>query len=116
MRRADTLAPVAVHRELRGAGVFAAPDGSMAVVTPLPDLVDSGAVPAVVVLDPDGTLAEDQLGGIPAGRHAQQNAAIGPDSRWLAVTLREARRRGPTARGGLGPHRQGPPRGAPRPR
>ncbi|HSO63517.1 MAG TPA: BTAD domain-containing putative transcriptional regulator, partial [Ornithinibacter sp.] len=87
VRRAGTLAPVAVHAELQGAGVFTAPDGSTAVVTPMPDLVESGAVPAVVVLDPDGTVADDQLGGIPEGRFAQQDAAIGPDSRWLAVTL-----------------------------
>ena len=116
VRRADTLAPVAVHRELRGAGVFAAPDGSMAVVTPMPDLVDSGAVPAVVVLDPDGTVAQEQLGGIPARplRPAERsNRSRLPLARGDPAG---ARRRGPTARGGLGPHRQGPPRGAPRPR
>jgi len=88
VRRADTLVPVAVHPELRGAGVFTAPDGSTAVVTPMPDLVASGSVPAVVVLDPDGSIADQQLGGIPGNRHAQQDVAIGPDSRWLAVTLR----------------------------
>lgn len=87
VRRADTLAPVAVHPRLRGAGVFAAPDGSTLVATPLADALRGAAVPAVVLLDPDGTLADAQLGGIPAGRHAQQNVSIGPDSRFLAATL-----------------------------
>jgi WD40 repeat protein len=122
VRRSDTLAPVAFRPELRGAGVFAAPDGSSAVVTPMVDLVRSGAAPAVVVLNPDGSVARDQLGGIPPGRHALQNASISPDSRWLAVTLRAidgedppvvgvwdlSRRQGPVALLDLGGHAERP--------
>ncbi|WP_392544766.1 BTAD domain-containing putative transcriptional regulator [Oryzobacter telluris] len=87
VRRADTLAPVSVHADLRGAAVVVSPDGATAVATPMADLVERGVVPAVVVLDPDGSVAAEQLGGIPAGRYAQQNVSIGPDSRWLGVTL-----------------------------
>ncbi len=87
VRRAETLEPVAVHAELQGAAVFTAPDGSTALATPMPDLVKSGVVPPVVLLNPNGTIAQDQLGGVPPGRYAQQNASISPDSRWLAVTL-----------------------------
>ncbi|WP_377644118.1 BTAD domain-containing putative transcriptional regulator [Oryzobacter terrae] len=87
VRRADTLDAVATHPQLRGAGVFASPDGTTLVATPLSDVLEGAALPAVVLLDPDGTVADAQLGGIPAGRHAQQNVSISPDSRWLAATL-----------------------------
>lgn len=87
VRRASSLEAVAVHPELRGAAVVVAADGATAAVTPMPELVAAGAVPAVVLLDADGSRAETQLGGIPRGRHAQQNISVSTDSRWLAVTL-----------------------------
>ena len=86
VRRASSLEAVAVHPELRGAAVVVAADGATAR-SPMPELVAAGAVPAVVLLDADGSRAETQLGGIPHGRHAQQNISVSTDSRWLAVTL-----------------------------
>ncbi|HYN29316.1 MAG TPA: BTAD domain-containing putative transcriptional regulator [Dermatophilaceae bacterium] len=94
VRRADTLEPLARHADLRGPAVVTAPDGSMSAVTVMPELAAAPGGRPVVLLNGEHEVAADQLGGIPPGTFAQQDISVSPDSRWLAVTLREEKGEG----------------------
>lgn len=84
-----TLAPVAQPSTgTRSVGLVASPDGTRFAAVGWTNLVQDGQLPAVVLLDADGSRSATQLGGIPKGFHTFQELNFSPNGRWLSATLR----------------------------
>ena len=90
VRDPDTLAAVAHHPTPAGFSVVAGSTGGGAALVVMPDAVGTGdpPAPAVGLLDSDGSLLPQRLGGIPDGAFGFQLTSLSPDGNWLAASLR----------------------------
>ncbi|KGN33001.1 hypothetical protein N802_15525 [Knoellia sinensis KCTC 19936] len=72
----------------RAIGLVASPDGTRFAAVGELTLVRDGMLPAIVLLNADGTRSPTQLGGTPEGFHTFQELHFSPNGRWLSTTLR----------------------------
>lgn len=90
VRDPDSLAEIAHHPTLPGFSIVAGSTGGGVAMVVAPTIVGVGspALPAIALLDADGALLPDQLGGFPDGAYAFDTVSLSPDGRWLAASLR----------------------------
>lgn len=89
VRDPDSLAEIAHHPTLPGFSVIAGSTGGGAALVLSQSLVGRGSppLPAIALLDTDGGLLPDQLGGLPRGAYAWQTVSVSPNGRWLAASM-----------------------------
>lgn len=93
VRDGSSLASVGRRPDLRARDAVTGVGGRVTAVALLPetDGTGPGDLPTVALVDDRGEPAGDQLGGLPANRHATHDLSISPGGSWLAVTLLDSR-------------------------
>ena len=81
-----SLAGVDHEPSLKSWSVVSGATGGVAALVVWPSHVGVGR-PAIVLLDGDGRLLPDSLGGIPRGAFAFQTISLSPNGRWLAASM-----------------------------